>query len=123
MLRRTFRLAVAAALLATAGCGGAADGVVKDQIQAMNDFADAMEKGDEAKAKELGEKVQALQKKFDDLKLSDDEKKKLFEKHKGEMEKAGQRMAQAMFKKMGGAIGMPGLAPPGVGGGVSPPKK
>jgi hypothetical protein len=81
-----------------------------------------MEKGDEDKAKEVGERMQTLQKKFDDLKLSEDEKKKLMEKHKAEMEKAGQRMAQVMFKK-GGAIGIPGLAPGGGMPGFTPPQK
>jgi hypothetical protein len=110
MLRRTFCLAVAAALIVTAGCAGRGEDVTKEQIQAMNDLADAMEKGDMAKAKEITERMQAIQKKYDDLKLSDDEKKKLQEKYKDEMEKAGLRMGKAM--------GLPGLTPPGLGGGL-----
>jgi hypothetical protein len=120
MLRRTFCLAAAAALVATAGCGSQADGLVKDMISDMNALADAMEKGDEGKVKECEERMKATQKKLDDLKLSEDEKKKLMEKHKGPMEEAGKRMMAAMMKKMGGAMGMPGLAPPGIPG-VTPP--
>ena len=115
MLRRTFCLAAAATFLVTAGCGGGGDALVKDMIADMNAIADAMEKGDEAKVKEIEERMKATTKKLDDLKLSEDEKKKLMERHKDEMDKAGQRMFAAMAKKMG-AAGLPGLVPPGVGG-------
>src|SRR5262245_17875236 len=127
MLRRTFCLVAAAALVAMAGCGGGADGLVKDMISDMNALADAIEKGDEAKVKEAEERMKATTKKLDDLKLSDDEKKKLMEKHKPELEKAGKRMAEAMFKKMGQGMGLPGLGGgmpgggfPGFGGATNP---
>jgi hypothetical protein len=124
MLRRTFCLAVAAALIATAGCGGdAGDAAFKDRIAAMNAYAEAMEKGEsDAKVKELGEQLGAAEQKYHSLKLSDAEKKKLDEKYKEEFLKAGLRMGAARAKQPGGS-NLTGLAPPGVSGGVSPSKK
>jgi hypothetical protein len=121
MLRRTFCLTAAAALLATAGCGGdAGDAAFKDRIAAMNAYAEAMEKGEsDAKVKELGEQLGAAEQKYVNLKLSDGEKKKLEAKYKDEFQIAGQRMTAAMKKS--GAFTMP--TPPGVGGGAPPPKK
>src|SRR5262245_31033895 len=133
MLRRSLCLAAAAALV-TAGCGGGADSLMKDMISDMNALADAVEKNEsEAKVKEIQDRMQATTKKLDDLKLSDDDKKKLIEKHKAELEKAGQRMAGAMAKKMFGGMGMPnlgggipgmpggGFTVPNLGGGAAPP--
>jgi hypothetical protein len=115
MLRRTLCLAAAAALLATAGCGGKADGLVKDLIADQYAYADAMDAGDEVKMKECEERMKATTKKFDDLKLSEDEKKKLKEKYKEELEKANMRMYQATVKKMA-----PGAFPPGTYIPISP---
>jgi hypothetical protein len=121
MLRRTFCLSAAAALLATAGCGGeAGDAAFKERIAAMNAYAEAMEKGEsDAKVKELGEKLNAAEQKYVDLKLSDGEKKKLEAKYKDVFLSAGDRMTAAMKKH--GMVNIP--SPINMGGGGSPPKK
>ncbi len=110
MLRRTVCLVTSAAFLGLAGCGGP-DSLIKEQIADMNALADAMEKGEsEEKIKELSKKMEATGKKLEDLKLSEEDKKKLIEKHKAEFEKAGSRMMAAMMKKMvGGMGGVPGM--------------
>ncbi|HEY2783884.1 MAG TPA: hypothetical protein VGJ05_02825 [Fimbriiglobus sp.] len=112
MIRRTLSLITAAALFGVAGCSGGPDSLVKELIGDMNAIADAMEKKESKETIEkLMDKMNATKKKFDDLKLSDDEKKKLMEKHKDEIEKATKRMMSAMmngtFNNMGGMPGMP----------------
>jgi hypothetical protein len=85
------------------GCGGMkGESETKEGIQILNDTADAIEKKDEAKLKELKKKGEDLKKKMDDLKLSDDEKKKLDEKYKADGEKAMKRVEDAMKKAAGG---------------------
>jgi len=90
-----------ALLVGVSGCGSKADSLIKEQIKLMNDLADAIEKDDEAKAKDIQEKIKENGKKLDDLKLSDDEKKKLEEKYKGDVEKAMKRVMEAAMKKGG----------------------
>jgi hypothetical protein len=81
-----------------------ADSLYKDFIADKYALADAFEEGDEAKMKEVVERMKATAKKLEDLKLSDDEMKKLKEKYKEEFEKAELRMVQAAYKR---------TAPPG----------
>jgi peptidoglycan hydrolase CwlO-like protein len=97
------------------GCGSSPESLVQDQIKAMNDMADALEKNaPEAKLTELKNRADEIGKKLEKLNLSEDEKKKLFEKHKDEITKAGQRLMTAMMGKAMQGLGpqlqgMPGM--------------
>ncbi len=108
------------------GCGGA-DGLMRDQIKLMNETAEAIEsKAPQEKINELEKRLEENGKKLEELKLSDEEKKKLLEKHNDEMMKAGMRYAKAKMGNMMGDFGkafqgfpgMPGGAPgaPGIPG-------
>jgi hypothetical protein len=101
-------------LFGASGCSSSPDSLIKDQISLMNDMADALEKGDEAKAKSIAEKMKEVDKKLEALKLSEDDKKKLGEKYKDELTKAAMRMLQAQMK--GGMKGLEDLGK-GLGGG------
>jgi hypothetical protein len=84
------------------GCGGSseAENLVKEQIQLVNDLADAMEAKDMNKILELQKKQEELQKKIEAMKLSPAEDKRLEEKYKGDLEKAMQRLMAAKTKMM-----------------------
>lgn len=105
-------------LLGLVGCGGSSpDSLVKEQIAGMNEMADALEKNEpESKLTDIKNRLEATGKKMEALKLSDDEKKKLLEKHKDELMNATSRMFQAMMKRskdLGSLFGgkMPGMPP------------
>src|SRR5262245_20321608 len=119
MHRRAFCLAAAAVSVAIVGCGTAGDAEYKDRIAVMNELADAMEKGEsEAKVREIGDRLAAVEKKYTDLKLSDGEKKRLEAKYKDELDKAGQRIGQAIYKKAGKVLAppvQPDVTPPDPG--------
>jgi hypothetical protein len=120
------------------GCGGSSDdAIMKEQIDLMNQMASVMEKvtdadsmkSAEAEIKTLKEKGDALNKKTKDW--SEDKKKKMLEKYKGEIQSATERFGKAMIAAMmkggkGGIPGLPGLpgAPdvPGVPGVPGVPK-
>jgi predicted Holliday junction resolvase-like endonuclease len=111
-VRKTLYVGAMIALVFTMnGCGSNADGLMSDMIRCMNDMADAMEKkAPEEKLTEIKTRMENIGKKLDALKLSEDEKKKLLEKHKDAMEKAAKRITDATMKNMGGLIpGMPSV--------------
>jgi len=103
------------------GCGSSADSLMKEQIKLMNEMADAVESGaDQSKIDAIGKKMKENEEKFNGLKLSEEEKKKLVEKYNDDIAKAVTRMMGAMFKK--GDVKIPDLgglggAPPGKDGG------
>jgi hypothetical protein len=100
LVKRSLILAGTAVLLCgVMGCGGSADSLVRDQIRTMNDLADAIEKKDDARAKDLQEKLKATEKKLQELKLSDEQKKELISHHQEEIQKAVQRLTQAAMKR------------------------
>jgi hypothetical protein len=93
-------------LCGVSGCGANADSLIKEQIKAMNDLAEALEtKAPEAKVNEVQKKLEVTDKKLQALKLSDDEKKQLTERHKDEMTKASMRLAKAGMNKTIGDFG------------------
>jgi hypothetical protein len=92
-------------LCGVSGCGSNADSLVKDQIRLTNELADALEKKDEAKIKDLTQKLEDTGKKLDALNLSHDEKKKLAERYKDDLQKAGMRMAKAGMNRAMGELG------------------
>ncbi len=113
------RLVLGCLLLAAcgiSGCGSSPDSLIQEQIKDMNQLAEALEtKASQDKINELKKKMEETSKKLEDLKLSDDEKKKLMEKHMDEFTKASTRLVKASMAGEFGKMfeGMPGLPAPG----------
>jgi 16S rRNA G527 N7-methylase RsmG len=101
--------------LAMTGCGSNPDALVKEQIQIMNEMATALENNaPQSKLDALQDRNNKLNKKFEALNLSTEEKRKLLERHKGELVPATERLQKAMMSRAmkdigGGFPGMPGL--------------
>jgi hypothetical protein len=113
--------AVGFVLVAVSGCGGP-DSLMKEYISHMNDLAASVEKKEPAdKQKAIADKMKAVGEKLEKLNLNEEQKKKLVEKHKADLEAASQRLAKAMFAQMaeGGPAGMPNLKD--LMGGFGPP--
>jgi hypothetical protein len=102
------------------GCGRNADSLIKEEIKNMNAMADAMEKKDDAKLKDCQTKLEETNKKLQALKLSDQEKKQLLERHQDELQKATMRVVQASMSRMGDLGKMFGGKFPGMPGGQMP---
>jgi hypothetical protein len=86
-------------LLSGAGVRAAeADALVADQIKYLNDLADALEKKDEARSREATGLLVQNRIKLEALKLTEEEKDKLSDKHGAELERAKDRVARAMDK-------------------------
>ena len=96
-MRRVLALGLIGVVLATAsGCGGQ-DGVMRDTVAGMNRLSESIEKGEpEARQKELSQKVKDGFEKFEKLRLSEEQKKALFEKYTDEIEKAATRLDKAL---------------------------
>src|SRR5262245_1920443 len=115
-MRKTSIVAVMfASIVTVSGCGSSADSLVNDMIRCMNDMADAMEKSaPKEKLDQIKSRMEEIDNKMKALNLSEDQKKKLMEKHKDALEKAGKRMAEAMMKNVGNMMpGLPSLPKPG----------
>ena len=94
--------ALSLSLCLLSGCGGASgpDGLMQEQIDSMNELADAIESGaDKSKIEAIQKQMKETEKKLDALKLSDAEKKKLVEKYKDKIAEATGRMMGAALKK------------------------
>jgi hypothetical protein len=101
LVKKFVTVVCACALLGNlSGCGGgSADSLTKDFIDQMNGLADAIEKKDEAKAKEMMKKVDETAKKLKDVKVTESEKKKLEEKYTKDLTSAGEKVGKAMGKE------------------------
>jgi hypothetical protein len=103
-------VAAFAFLTGVSGCGSKGESLVKEQISLMNQMADEIEgSASKEKLEEIGKKMKETGKQLEDLKLSADEKKKLEDKYKPEMEKALKRMMDAAMKKSKGGFKMPDI--------------
>jgi hypothetical protein len=105
--------AVSLLLCTLSGCGSSgSDGLIQQQIQVMNEMADALEnKAGEAKMKELEGRLESIGTKLKEIKLSKEEQEALMNKHKEALMKATQRMMTAALKG-GGFPGMDKLGGP-----------
>lgn len=94
-MSRTLAASLLVVALCTNGCNrNSADAVMKDNIAAMNELADAVESNaPEGKISEIQKRLEENNKKLEDLKLSEEEKKQLIERHKDEYTKAANRLA------------------------------
>lgn len=101
-MKNTVRLGMLLVLcVGLVGCGNSADSLVKQQIDVINDMAEAVENGaSQSEMEEIQERGEAINKKIQDLNLSQEEKEKLLERHKDEYSKATSRLAAAMMSKM-----------------------
>ncbi len=121
-------LVLLVALVPLSGCGPSADTLMQQQIDQLNELADAIESGaDQAKLDEIGQRMKQTKSTIDGLNLSDAQKKRLAEEYGEATVKATARLARANMTKMGGMFqrmieglqqGMQGM-PNGFGG---PPK-
>ncbi|NQU21550.1 MAG: hypothetical protein HQ567_09720 [Candidatus Nealsonbacteria bacterium] len=107
-------------LMMLTGCGQSGDSMMKEQIVAMNEFADAIESDStEDELKAIKERMEAVDKKIKEL--PEEEQKALLEKHKKELTAASEKVTKAMMGKMGEAMegfmkGMPEGMPKMPGG-------
>jgi hypothetical protein len=87
-------------LCLVSGCGGNAEGLLKEEINLINQLAESIEKGEpEAKRKDIQTKLEENHKKLDAIKLPKAEQDKLMEKYQGDMLKAVMRLAKASQEK------------------------
>lgn len=112
MLRLALAIVLSISVISFCGCGSSpGDSLMNDMIKCMNEMADAIEKKlPEDKVTPIQTRMKELGEKLDALKLSEEEKKKLLEKHKDAMAKAAERMQKAMMGQLGNLGNMvPGL--------------
>jgi hypothetical protein len=100
-VRKTLTFLLALMLLpGLSGCTGAADSLLEEQIHYMNELADALNNGaPDSKIFEIKAKIQESGRKLQDLKLSEQEKKLLGERHRLELQRASQRVDEARNKR------------------------
>ncbi len=84
-------------LFGLTGCGGP-ESLIKKQIGLINEQADAIEKKDAAKFQRTLNEMKEVEQKIKDLNLSPEEKQRLKEKFKGDIEKAMKRLREAAEK-------------------------
>src|SRR5437868_13892603 len=96
------RTLILGSLLLVSGCGGAdAEAVVKEQIVAINDLAQAIEnKAAPEKVAELRAKMEAAKKKWMDLDISPADRRKIGERYELEFIKAVGRLNDTQIQKM-----------------------
>lgn len=109
-MRRVLAFGLVGFVLASAsGCGGA-DSLMKELISGLNDMAASIEKKEPPeKQQAIADRIKKTSEKLDKLKLSDDEKKKLVEKYKPQLEEAFGRLMKASMAAAAGGAGGPNL--------------
>lgn len=102
-------LAVASLVALTvvvSGCGSSPDSLVEDQIDDMNELAEAMEEdAPKSELDEISERIKKRGEKLEELDLSDEEKKRLEKKYEDELAEATGRLMKAMMGKAGRQLG------------------
>jgi hypothetical protein len=79
-----------------AGCGTSADRLVREQIGLLEELADAYENGaPQSKIDEIKKEMVENDKKLEELKLSEDAKRKALLPYKDAMDRANQRIEAA----------------------------
>jgi hypothetical protein len=79
------------------GCGTSADRLVERQIMLLEEMADAYEKGaPQETIDEIKKTMAENDKKLDELKMTEDAKRKLILKHKADLDRAEERVRAAM---------------------------
>jgi hypothetical protein len=94
-MRRVLAVGIVVGLLTAGGCSSP-DGTVRDIIANMNRLSDAIDKGEsKERQEELAQKVKDSVTRFDLLKLTEEQKKAIFDKHSDELAKAVLRLKAA----------------------------
>lgn len=115
MTRRIALSLMGAFALSAMGCGKSSDSLMRDMIADVNNLAESIEKKEpKEKQEKIAERLKGLGEQMKQVKMSDDEKKKLQEKYKDDMGKAFSRLMQAQMK-----VAMEGMG--GKGGPMAPP--
>ncbi len=105
MYKMIYATVLLTALVPLAGCGQSGDSLAQQQVDQLNELADAMEaKSEQAKIDAIQKRIDATKKAADDLNLSDDAKKKLAEKYGPELTKAMGRVVKVQMSQMQGAM-------------------
>jgi hypothetical protein len=99
-MNRTFVLG--GLLVVLCGCGGAdAEKILKEQIVAINDLAQAVEgRATPETVRELRAKMEAAKKRWEDLDISAAERRKIGERYELEFIKAVGRLNDTQIRKM-----------------------
>ena len=88
-------------LMSQCGCGPSADTLAQQQIDQLNELADAMESGAEkAELEAINKRMEETNKAIKDMDLSDAEKERLTEEFSTEMTEATARVTKAGMSQM-----------------------
>jgi uncharacterized protein YktA (UPF0223 family) len=92
---------MAVVLMLQCGCGQSADTLMQQQVDQLNELADAMESGAEtAKIEEINKRMKETAEALKGLNISDAEEKRLGEKFNTEVTEATARVAKANMSQM-----------------------
>ncbi len=92
-------LGCALLLSCLSGCGNTPDGLMKSQIKDLNRLADAIEDGaSDEEFKKITDRINARTKTMNELELTEEQKEELIERHKKDLEAAGQRLQEATME-------------------------
>jgi hypothetical protein len=92
---------MAVVLMSQCGCGPSADTLARQQIDQLNELADAMESdAKKAELEAINKRMEETNKAIKDMDLSDAEKERLTEAFGTEMTKATARVAKAGMAQM-----------------------
>ncbi len=99
-MKKVLATAAAFALLTgVSGCGSKGDSLMKEQISLLNQLADELEgSASQGKIDEISNKIAQNGRKLDELKLSQEDQKKLLEKHQEDWKKAKERFLAATME-------------------------
>jgi len=87
-----------ALLIGLSGCGSSPDSLMKKKISLLSEFTDALESNaPPSKLADIKKRTDENDQKL--AKLSEEDEKKLYEKHNDEMQKAMSRMKAALMNK------------------------
>jgi hypothetical protein len=103
---------VAISLVALPGCGGP-DAVMKELVANLNRWAEVVKKGESIERQQAAaDRVRNTLEKLDRMKLSPEEREKLFAKYEAELNEAGERLDDAMAQQAaaGGPVAFPNFS-------------
>ena len=103
---------IACALPALAGCSGP-ETVMKELVANINRWADVVDKGESVERQQAAaDRVRNTLEKLDRMKITPEDREKLFAKYEDDLNKAGERLDEAMAKRVaaGGEVAFPNFS-------------